>query len=48
MLLAFTDRGARLSAERQEELAALAYPELAPAAAREKLQRVARHVLGGA
>jgi len=48
VLLAFTDRGARLSAERQEELAALAYPELAPAAAREKLQRVARHVLGGA
>ncbi|WP_101675233.1 RDD family protein [Alloalcanivorax mobilis] len=48
VLLAFSDRAGALSEARQQELAALAYPDLPPAAALQRLRRVARHVLGAA
>lgn len=48
VLLAFHDRGPRLSEERQRELARLAYPELNDDAALARLRRVVNHVLGAA
>lgn len=46
VLLAFSERAAGLTVQRQQELARLAYPEQPGPAALDTLRRVARHVLG--